>query len=232
MIDILIPLGRQSPFDNEELRYCLRAIEKNLKGYRDIYLIGEKPHWITNVKHVEAKDESSHEVNIMRKIITGCNIPELSDDFIFFNDDHFLIKEVDAITYPYYYYDDLWRKVIGSSYRESCNNTRNVLLNNGKGIKHFDIHCPIVYNKDKFKKCMNTFDWKVRSGYIIKSLYCNIYEIEGEEMKDCKFIADIDQLSLQSQLVGRHVFSCGDLGFPASEKYLKTIYSKKSKYEL
>lgn len=231
MIDVVIPLGKHSPYDNEELRYCLRCIEKHLKNYRNIYIIGECPKWLTNVIHIPAIDDSSHEINIMRKILVACETEEVSDNFLLFNDDHFLIKDVDS-DYPYYYQDDLWRKVIGSSYRESCNNTRSILLQNKKEIKHFDIHCPIVYNKKAFRACMNTFDWSIRSGYIIKSLYCNVYGIAGEEMEDCKIIADLDPLGLQSQLVGRHVFSCGDLGFPCVEKYLREHYSKKSKYEI
>ena len=231
MIDVVIPLGKQSPFANWELRYCLRAIEKHLKNYRDIYIVGEFPNWLQNVTHIPGKDTSSHEINIMRKILLACDVDKISDEFILFNDDHFLIKDVDACTYPYYYYDDLWRKVIGSSYRESCNNTRNILLQNNFPIKHYDIHCPIIYNKSAFKQCMNTYDWNIRSGYIIKSLYCNTFNVAGEEMTDCKIISELDQLSLQTKLLGRHVFSVGDLGFPSAEKYLKQIFSNKSKYE-
>lgn len=230
-MDIVIPLGKQSPYQNKELRYCLRLIEKHLKNYRNIYIVGELPNWLTNVIHIPASDTSSHEVNIKNKILIACEHPDISEDFIFFNDDHFLIKDVDALTYPYYYCDDLHRKVIGAMYRQSCNNTRNILEHNNLPILHYDIHAPIIYNKSMFKKIMEAYDWNVRSGYIIKSLYCNTLKVMGEVMTDLKVNTPVDQFALQSSLIGRHVFSCGDSGFPSCDKYLNEI-TKKSKYEI
>lgn len=231
MIDVVIPLGKHSPYNNLELRYCLRAIEKHLTNYRNVYIIGECPSWLQNIIHIPASDTSSHEINIMRKILVACNEESISEQFILFNDDHFLIDDVDAEQYPYYYYDDLNRKVVGSMYRESCNNTRTILQQNNFDIKYFDIHCPIIYNKFAFKHCMESYNWDVRSGYVLKSLYCNTFKIVGEEMKDCKIKCEMDMFSLQVELMGRHVFSVGDLGFQSAEKYLKQEFDKPSKFE-
>jgi hypothetical protein len=47
---ILIPLGTGSNWDNNELRYCLRSLDENLKGDYEIHIYGnEVPYWLTNV---------------------------------------------------------------------------------------------------------------------------------------------------------------------------------------
>jgi hypothetical protein len=47
---ILIPLGAGSNWDNNELRYCLRSLNENLKGDYEIHIYGNVvPEWLTNV---------------------------------------------------------------------------------------------------------------------------------------------------------------------------------------
>ena len=52
MIDVVIPLGTGSRWQDNELRYCLRSIEKNLSGVNEVVIVGEKPKWLTNVRCV------------------------------------------------------------------------------------------------------------------------------------------------------------------------------------
>ena len=77
---------------------------------------------------------------------------------------------------PYFYDGDL-KTVIAKRkldrYRLALENTLKVLLERNLPTLHYDIHAPIVFEKDKFQKIMSQYDWTVQHGYVIKSLYVN-----------------------------------------------------------
>jgi hypothetical protein len=86
-IDVVYVLGTGSKWKNNELRFSLRAIEKNLTGYRDIYVIGENPGFLQNVIHIPYPDElpGNADGNIARKVLRACREKKLSDNFLFIN---------------------------------------------------------------------------------------------------------------------------------------------------
>jgi hypothetical protein len=58
----------------------------------------------------------------------------------------------------------------------------------------FNVHCPIIYNKKKLKKLLKKYGDEEIS---IRSLYCNMYEVEykdfGEKnINDCKVFANTE----------------------------------------
>lgn len=239
-IDIVIPLGNGSRWKNNEIRFCLRAIEKYVKNYRDVYILGVRPSWLTGVKYYNHADKYNHERNIYEKIKFACNLPELSDNFLFMNDDHFITKDVDAENYPYLYSQTLDEKVrgrggknnwrgAGDPYTISMNNTRKVL--SGHPQKYFDIHTPIIYNKAEFLRVMSLVDWNVGMGYVIKSLYANFLNIEGEKGGDIK-IASSSYKDIKKRIEGVSVFSVSDSANGVGLKHLMNeLYPAKSKYE-
>lgn len=250
MTDILIPLGTGSRHDNLELRYCLRSIEKHLKGVGNVFLVGEKPDWIQNVIHILAKDNPNNwnrARNIYDKIMAGINFSELwdnchisgisdyekkelSDNFLFMNDDHFLLQDYEAWEFPYYHRGTIRGMDYGNNGPQikQMDNTERLFL---QSINDFDIHCPIIYNKAKFKKSFPE-KWP-EHGYGIKSLYCAVNDIEGEEIDDLKFKEPLMKESIYQALEGRNWFSIGDkcLKSGAMKEVLETIYPDKSRYE-
>lgn len=185
---VLYPLGTGSRYGNFELRMSLRSIEKNLSGFTNVVLIGEKPPWIHNITHVGFKDTSRiADQNICRKILRACECEEVTEDFLFFNDDHFLLHPF-TIDFPYFYNDTLEKyvkKKSGSEYAKRARNTLDYLINRELPIKHFDIHTPIIYNKSHCKAIFSALPW-TSSGYILKSVYANSLRIEGVNVQDHK----------------------------------------------
>lgn len=236
MTDIIIPLNNKSPFNNAELRYCLRGIEKYASGVRQVFIVGDCPNFLKNVVHIPFREKSNKEFNIMSKIVEACKHEDVSDDFLFFNDDHFLLRPIDASAYPNYFDGNLidWDngKRMYDPYKESVHNTMNVLHRAELPSRHFDIHCPIIYNKDKFMLTMMHYDWDVRSGYVIKSLYANTNKVAATPMKDLKISAGRHIYQIAELIKDRHVFSIGDAGLNDDmRKLLDEIYPDKSKYE-
>jgi hypothetical protein len=236
MIDVVIPLGKGSRNGDLELRYCLRAIQKYLKNYRYVVIVGELPSFLTGVLHIPFVDSDQKETNIMRKVLAACNTPEITDDFIFFNDDHFLLRRIDAQSYPYFHRGNLSNAVhkypVSNIYRQSIQNTANALRFKGFNDLHFDIHTPIIYNKAKFRDVVPMYNWDTYGSLVVKSTYCNTLRIAGELMKDCKIDQPLTHHQITERIDGRHVFSIGDNGLNNEMRaFLHNLYPKKSKYE-
>jgi hypothetical protein len=185
-IDVVYVLGTGSNWNNNEIRFSLRAIEKNLKGVGNIFVIGEKPDWMQNVIHIAHPDEfgpANADGNIIRKVLRAIQDERLSDRFLFINDDHIVIKPINACDVPYFHKGDMttykeeyfktpyWRKRLGR--------TRDVLVFKGIPAYHYDCHTPIVFDKDKFPEVMKQFDYGVKPGYTMKSIYANTVGVDG-----------------------------------------------------
>lgn len=236
MIDILIPLGSNSSWQDNELRYTLRSIEKHAKNYRDIFIIGDIPNWITNVIHIAAKDEFQKERNICEKILKGCNDKRMTSDFFFTNDDITLLKDIDCSRYPYYYKGSLYQTIQrihpDLNYKQSLENTFTALIMADYSQYHFDMHCPIIYNKECFINAMEQYDWEIDYGYVIKSLYANTVGIKGQHNNDLKINLAYSREELDHKLKGRDVFSYADGAITSTFKImLHELFPKPSKYE-
>lgn len=103
-MDIIYPLRKASRYNDIEIRMSLRSVETYLLKFNKVFIIGHLPEWCQNVVHIPAQDQHAiPDRNIHEKILLACNHPDLSDDFLFFNDDHYLLSFFEAPGFPYYY---------------------------------------------------------------------------------------------------------------------------------
>ncbi len=223
-------LGTGSQWANNELRFSLRSIEKYLPICDNVLIVGTLPPFVTNCNYIKHPDKPGRkEFSIFSKIIAACKSDYVSEDFVFLNDDHFLLSEINEL--PYYYEGTLSQKVASSHghYKAATLNTINELPEEKQ--KYFDIHCPIIYNKRKFLELEET-DWSRE--YVIKSLYANKQKfITVEETIDLKINKNLEYAEIVAKLEGRKFFSIGDYGINAAmKKVLFELYQNKSKYEL
>ena len=235
MTDIIYPLKSDTAHDCNELKYSLRSVDMYLQNVGRIYIISDSlPDWIQNVELIRVKDYPGlrvKEFNIATKVCAACNNENVSDPFLFMNDDHFLLRGYYGGMFPYYYSSSLDEKVKlrrpGDPYRTSCENTLKYLQANNKPTKYFDIHSPILYCKDVFKQIIERANWK-DYGFVIKSLYCNLLGIEGECMSDLKLGPPLDLSSIE----GRSWFSsCNRILVPEFWEWMENRYPAKSRWE-
>ena len=99
MIDVVIPLGSGSSWDNNELRFCLRSIEKYVGDLRKVYIVGIKPWWIKNIEHIEffEKTDKNKDLNIVEKILKCCEVKDITNDFVFVSDDQIFLKKTRGV---------------------------------------------------------------------------------------------------------------------------------------
>lgn len=236
MIDVVYAVGNGSHWQDNELRYSLRSVEKYLTNYRKVYIVGHRPSLLNldSVIHIPFDDKHSHERNIMEKVKHACKYPGLSDQFLFMNDDHYLLTQFDAIRFPYYYSGTLDQKMIRArgAYSESVHNTLIALKRRRKPRNNFDVHTPIVLDKIRFPIAMDEVDWNKRNGYVIKSLYCGMNRIKGIQIEDGKPLKEMSVHALDKWLSDRFVFSTPDKVTNEMRSYLDYRFPDKSKFEI
>ena len=223
-MNIVIPLGTGTKWQNNELRYCLRGIEMYCKDADNIVIVGEKPEWITNILHIPAKDAHSPTLSIWNKVLLAAKCHEVSEDFFFCNDDYFWLSEFTFKDYPYYYTD-----VTGNSpYKKILRRTMDVCRKSGLTALNYDVHKPMIINKALFQETYEFFSWHlpIDQGLVMKSCYCNLQGVTGEWMQDKKLFRG-------NNIPEAGMFSISDDFIDQSFKYYcSQRWPEKSKYEI
>lgn len=231
-MDVVIPLGNGSTWDDNELKYTLRSFEKYLQ-VDNVYVIGHRPKWSNRslicITFQDLPGIENKEVNIYRKIMFACSLPQLSEDFIFANDDHFLMTKKGVG----YYYDKTLKESVEdrNSHDHYYHALKNTLTVHPSGY-NFDIHCPIVYNKQKFL----SMPWNgTEHGYVIKSLYSNTYQtyFTRNRYSDLKITSRLTCAQLDKLTRDRLFFSVSDAAVNSDLKiFLNYLYPDKSRFEI
>lgn len=210
-------------FHGPELRYCLRGIEKFIED-PEITIIGDLPVWIKNVNHIPFKDNPElrfKERNIFQKLLL------YDHDFLFFNDDHFLLAPFNQDTY---HYSGMLNEELldpGNCFRQTIKNT----LELWSPIENYFRHAPMFIERGKLEM-IKDLDWNKEWGYCIKSIYCYLHSIEGEEYPDLKIRVLSLEPTIKRLIEGRPYFSTGNYAMNGEmTKVLSELYPIKSKYE-
>lgn len=237
--DILIPLGSGSKWENNELRYSLRSIEKYVRNVGEIYIVGLKPNWLKNVIHVPFNDVHNgnprlRNQNILQKILHTILEYPISENFVFTNDDIFFNREFSADKIPYFSdmnIDDYLQSKphLNRIYKSAVLRTKALLLEHNKTLYHYDIHAPIIYNKQRFFEIFKD----IKDEIIIKSYYSNFCpEIKPKLLEDNKIFKPLSLHEIQTANKYNPFMSLTDIALnDIMKKYILNKYNKNSNYE-
>ena len=243
--DIVYPLGNGSQWNDSELRYSLRAIQRNLKGVQNIVIVGRCPDFIDKSKviFIPADDPlpSNADGNIALKVLKVCDDPRISEDFLFINDDHIINSPMHISEIGYYHkgnFEAFKKKYWHTGlHRSRLRRTFEVLRQKGYTTFHFDLHTPIRINKTLFKKYVPQFDFQFDIGYTMKSIYANpaipneLKEYIGDrkvKIFEGKTFTQLTRIFNEAMFI-----SYNDFGLNGELKYfLSQRYPRKCKYEL
>lgn len=84
------------PGENEELRYSLRSVDKYVR-HRKVWIVGTVPDWATNVGKIPLPPLIEKFANQRQSVTAACRHPEVAEDIVLMNDDHFALEPVDEI---------------------------------------------------------------------------------------------------------------------------------------
>jgi hypothetical protein len=179
-IDILLPLGPGSRFNNLEARMAIRSIEQHAQGLRRIVVVGTIPPFLRETDRVQLVPMQEFRCNkasrISLKVKWAFEHLQLTDRVAFWNDDYLFVRDYDIRDIPNYYHGDLFRRP-RNHWCRLLDHTGKTLAAEGFNAQHFDIHVPILYERDKF---LAIADWWERGrrdklGLVAKSVYGNIH---------------------------------------------------------
>lgn len=195
MTDVLYVLADKSKrCSDRELRLSLRSLQKNCKDLGRVFIVtDELPDWIQNVEHIKVKDEYKEpEKNVWRKVAFFVDTMN-EDEFLFMNDDFYMLKEFIAKEYPYYYRGKLVYIENPSRWQKVNNETLHTLQDTWC-LDWYDycVHCPILYSKKEFKRMTDKVAdfcfWKDEEcGLSIRCIYGNFIDSLNKIcVDDCK----------------------------------------------
>lgn len=182
-MDVLYYIGSGSHHNNQELRYSLRALEKHCQDLDNVWIVGNRPHFLNNnVKYLWVPDNGFWWQNAFYKTVAAIEAG-ISNEFLLMNDDFFMLKDFSASLYPYYHRGEI-KDVAENKYQEVILNTRRILQASGKPTKHYGVHCPMRINGKKYREIAEYFN-NSASPVSARCLYGNLF-CRGRKVPDCK----------------------------------------------
>lgn len=231
-IDILYIVGTGSKFDNRELLYSLRSLDKFGKNVGRVIISGYCPDFIDKDKivHVECEDIATPSVNHWWKVKQAFKVAE-SNKVLLMYDDIFFCKDVYCENYPYYFRGELPSEDKLSKWGHIQYLAKSWLSKRGLPTKHYGVHTPFIYEREKFEKLDKVFQgFKAQGGVSVRSLYGNVYVTGATQRDDIKIF--VDYWDMDQWVKDKECFSTAPDNFDkAPEKWLRENFKEKSRWE-
>lgn len=217
---------------NEELKYSLRSVAKNFP-HRKIWFVGEyQPGLVPDgVLRVEQNEESKWR-NTSKSMLATClsNDALVTENFVLFNDDFFIMQPLKDNFMPYFYRNTLDEQI---KWLESCHSrgylnhikeTRQMLKDSWKPIKCYAVHYPMVINKKEMLETMQAYP----NGMMWRALYANYWKKGGIACGDCKIQNPFTTPSVEAPFLSTtdRSFKLGEVG-----EYIRQQFPDKCEYE-
>jgi len=170
------------PRVGDELRYSLRSLV-NLP-HRRVWLAGHAPKWVRDVGSIPVVQKpASKWRNQQANLLAAVNHPEVSERFVLFNDDFFVMEPVDDMPTlhrgPFAGLLGKYRQS-RSEYSRRMVATANLL---GEDALCYDvIHTPFPMVKWQAKVTLESMG----DGLLFRSVYGNDWQVGGVEHEDVK----------------------------------------------
>lgn len=239
-VDVVYALGTGSIWQDNELRYSLRSLEKYALDLGRVFIVGEKPPWLTGVVHIPVKDtcRCNKDANIINKvraaIKAGC-----TERFIFASDDQCLLAPVRLADLPAYASGDLaakqeWGK--GKWWRRMWA-TRDWLVAHSLPARNFDVHLFQPHSATAFKKITDEAPYASSNGFCINTLTLNRPEIVPHDLGSVKASfyngkVSLDRVRSSCSAPGRIHLGYNDAALKAGvHRFLAERFPEKSRFE-
>lgn len=228
---------------NPDLKYSLRSVQKYVRGYDRIWIVGFKPIWIQNVEYLKVQQNSSKYRNSLNNIIHMCLCNDISDNFVLMNDDFIAHEDVNIQTDLNLCLSSLDKKIEKfktyphSSWRDGFKDVKELLVKLGSEyFMDFEVHAPMVFNKNKFLSLINKDEIvdfvKHHDVLHYRTLYGNMYYKNPKSIRDVKISKDddlTDEYLKRNKWISVYDGMVENRKYPKLNCFLKTLET--SKYE-
>jgi len=239
--DILLPLGDGSRHGNVELRFALRSIERHCRGYSKIVVVGIDPGFLAphpRLKFVPRSDfPGNKEARIAQKLAWAFEHAVETGYAVLWNDDYVIQRRVDVRRLPFYHGLSLPESAArhnGGRYKRSLSLTAEFLENAGRPAWNYDLHLPMIFNRERFLALDHWWRVSRRSscGLVVKSIYANVHlDAPGPQTTDCKLRWCRDG-SFRARIARRWCYSYSDESLDSGLRaHLEAEFPRRSEFE-
>lgn len=166
---------------NDELRYSLRSLTNLPHG--QVWLAGHQPRWTRNVGRIPVRQSRGKWPNQEANIRAACLHPDVSDPFVMFNDDFFVIEPLDRV--PVWHRGPIGERLDKYASRTDEYPARMRATADYLGVDalaYDAIHIPMTFHKQPLLDVLDT----IPDGVLFRSVYGNRQQIGGTKHRDVK----------------------------------------------
>ncbi len=185
-MDIVIPVG---PDCEPELRFCLRSIAAHLP-HESLWLVGDIPVWAKGAKAIPLDAPGGKHARTKANLRAACEHPDISDPFLLFNDDFFVMAPVEEVPvlhagYLANAYAKVHANVGRSEYARAMHQTGILLQELGViDALSYDLHAPMPIDKALMLRVLELCVDNPR--LLERTLYGNLAGLGGTQVGDMK----------------------------------------------
>lgn len=213
--------------DNEELRYSLRSLRNLPHG--KVFVSGYCPVWVQGVEVISQERMRDKQTSALTNLIAALNCNEVSDPFVIFNDDFFVMQPLEEVPLLHLGDLDAFIEEHGqSTYRKAMEATRDRLAQTETGpFLSWESHAPMVIEKLGMQLALSI--GQGIHGMHNRTMYGNLMGLVGKQSHDFK----VYRTSKGNEYKGWPFVSTSDRTFvyhPVG-RYIREAFPDPSPYE-
>lgn len=177
---------------NDELRYSLRSLHANFRVDR-VWIVGFRPNWVTGVEYVPVDQVDHKHQNTWMNWSAIARHPDISDPFVFMNDDFFILRPLDRMPLLHQGTVADWPATHGGTpWSRRLERTRELLAAVGHTDPlSYELHVPMVMARDAHREAVQVLAAQRRPwDYAKRTLVGNLAGGGGERARDVKIADD------------------------------------------
>ncbi|MDX3345878.1 hypothetical protein PV387_03365 [Streptomyces sp. ME02-6987-2C] len=228
-LDLVVPVREKAV--NQELRYALRSWSAHLP-HRRVWIIGYKPAWLAGVRHVPTRQTGTKYANTTAAMWLACEHPEISDPFLYANDDMFVMELVDEMPVlhrgPLRDVEAYYSARASGQYLRGMRETRDLLARHGhRDPLSYELHVPLPVSKAGMLRALDAGrDLAVLHK---RTAFGVLDEIGGERIADVKVLHRGPRFDRSTPFLSTmpDAFANGEVG-----RVIRGQFTRPSNYEL
>ena len=213
--------------DNEELRYSIRSVVKNIPN-ANVWVVGGKPGWYVG-NYIKVEQNTTKYTNAKKNLLAIIESDKISDDFVLMNDDFYVmkpVKKVESYTVGSLedHYTSHYDRFGRNYYANLLLNTMRALERNGiKNPLSYEVHVPMKMNKQKLAE---VFKYK---NSLWRSVYGNLFNDKSIQIKDVKIYSKNDINKIDKSIP--YISTIDECFSEVHSEVLSKMFSEPSKCE-
>jgi len=214
---------------NHALRYALRSLQHVPHGR--VWIAGYKPSWVKGVRYVPVPQRGTKYENSTANLRAACSHPDLSEEFLFWQDDVFLMRPVGSIGMyhrgPVAGVERYYASRAHGMYLRGLRETRALLKRLGyPDPLSYELHVPMPMRKTEVLKALD-IGRNIRALHK-RTLYGNLFGVGGTRMRDPKVVRLNEPVNTAALFLSTmpQTFEHGKVG-----QYIRRSFPDASPYE-